>query len=102
MIFILKTLLQIYIPTTKKKQLQKEIQEQTITLYQNSKYRYIIIEDFNSIPNPCIDHSSSKKISIHKTQLIKYLISHQYKDIYHFFSLTPKILHFKIQIFRVE
>ena len=48
-------LLQIYIPTTKKKQLRKEIQEQIIKLCQNPKYRYIIIRDFNSVPNPRID-----------------------------------------------
>ena len=78
-------LLQIYIPTTEKKQLRKEIQEQIITMCQNTKYRYIIMGDFNSVPNPRIDRSPSKKTSIPETQLIKYLISHQYKDIYRFF-----------------
>src|SRR5260363_82481 len=46
--------------------------------------------DFNSVPNPRIDHLPSKKTSVPETQLIKYLISHQYKDIYHFFFPNSK------------
>jgi len=41
--------------------------------------------DLNGVPNPRIDHSPPKKTSIPELQLIKYLQSHQFKDIYHFF-----------------
>ena len=41
--------------------------------------------DFNSVPNPRIDHLPLKKSSIPESQLIKYLISFQFKDIYRLF-----------------
>ena len=45
--------------------------------------------DFNGVPNPRIDRLPSKKSSIPESQLIKYLISFQFKDTYHlFFSNT--------------
>src|ERR1041384_1572563 len=41
--------------------------------------------DFNSVPNPRLDRFPPKKSSILESQLIKYLQSQQYKDIYRFF-----------------
>src|SRR5260363_387208 len=78
-------LLQIYVPTQEKKQLRKDIQEHIISLAQNSNYKLIIIGDFNSVPNPRLDRSLAKKFSIPEFQLIKFLYSHQCKDIYYYF-----------------
>src|SRR6185436_3068786 len=78
-------LLQIYFPTYEKKQLRKEVQDHLISLTQNNKYKLIIIGDLNSVSNPRIDRSPPKKLSISKSQLIQYLISFQFKDIYHTF-----------------
>ena len=85
-------LLQIYIPTQEKKQLRRDIQEHIISLTQNSKYKLIIMGDFNSVPNPRLDRLPPKKSSIPESQLIKYLQSQQYKDIYRFFF--PNIQNF--------
>ena len=41
--------------------------------------------DLNSVPNPRIDRSPSKKSSIPESQIIQYLISFQFKDIYRIF-----------------
>ena len=46
--------------------------------------------DFNGIPNARIDRNSPKKISIPELQLIKYLISHQFKDSYRTFFPNSK------------
>ena len=54
-------LLQIYIPTSEKKQLCKEIQEQIILLTQNPNYKIIIMGDLNGVPNPRSDRLPSKK-----------------------------------------
>jgi exonuclease III len=82
-------LIQIYNPTYEKKELRKEVLDYIISLTQNTKYKIIIMGDFNSVPNPRINHLPSKKSSISESQLIKYLISFQFKDIYHlFFSNT--------------
>ena len=78
-------LLQIYIPTSEKKQLCKEIQEQIILLTQNPNYKIIIMGDFNGISNSRSDRLPPKKTSIPELQLIKYLQSQQFKDIYRFF-----------------
>ena len=88
-------LLQVYIPTHEKKQLRKDIQEHIITLSQNSNYKLIIMGDFNSVPNPRLDRFPSKKSSIPESQLIKYLQSQQYKDIYRF--LFPDTQNFTFQ-----
>ena len=55
-------LLQIYFPTYEKKQLRKEVQDYLISLTQNNKYKLIIIGDLNSVLNPRIERSFSKKI----------------------------------------
>src|SRR5205814_538321 len=67
----------------------KDIQEYLILLLQHLTYKIIIMGDFNGVPNARLDRNPSKKTSIPELQLIKYLISHQYKDIYrHFFPKT--------------
>jgi len=78
-------LIQIYNPTYEKKELRKEVLDYIISLTQNTKYKIIIMGDFNSVPNPRIDRLPSKKSSIPESQLIKYLISFQFKDTYRLF-----------------
>jgi exonuclease III len=78
-------LIQIYNPTYEKKELRKEVLDYIISLTQNTKYKIIIMGDFNSVPNPRIDRLPPKKSSIPESQLIKYLISFQFKDIYRLF-----------------
>ena len=95
-------LLQIYIPTAEKKQLCKDVQEYIISLLQNPNYKVIIMGDFNSVPNPRIDHLPPKKTSIPELQLTKFLISHQYKDLYRFFFPDTKNTHSIDQIYKVE
>ena len=81
-------ILQIYLPTSEKKQLRAKIQEQIILLCNNSNYQHIILCDFNSIPNPHQDRNPPKNTSIPESQILKYLISHQFKDIYRLFFLS--------------
>src|SRR6185295_14576102 len=82
-------ILQIYLSIAEKKQLRFEIQEQIIQLCNNSNYQLIILGDFNSVPNPRLDRNPPKNTSIPESQILKYLISHQFKDIYRlFFPLT--------------
>src|ERR1043165_90799 len=81
-------ILQIYLPTSEKKQLHAKIQEQIILLCNNSNYQIIMLGDFNSVPNPRQDRNSPKNTSIPESQILKYLISHQFKDIYRLFFPT--------------
>ncbi|CAG8818171.1 17020_t:CDS:1, partial [Cetraspora pellucida] len=81
-------ILQIYLSTSEKKQLHAKIQEQIILLCNNSNYQLIILSDFNSVPNPHQDRNPSKNTSIPESQILKCLISHQFKDIYRFFFPT--------------
>ncbi|CAG8836684.1 2628_t:CDS:1, partial [Cetraspora pellucida] len=78
-------ILQIYLPTVEKKQLRSEIQEQIIQLCNNSIYQLIILGNFNSVPNPHLNRNPPKNTSIPESQILKYLISHQFKDIYQLF-----------------
>ena len=57
----------------------------------NTIYKIIIIGDLNSTPNPRLDRFPAKKSSIPESQLIKFLISQQYKDTFYlFFSKETK------------
>src|SRR5690349_3844650 len=51
--------------------------------------------DLNSVLDPRINCSPSKKTSIPELQLIKYLQYQQFKDIYHFFF--PNVSNFTFQ-----
>jgi hypothetical protein len=75
-------LLQIYLPTQEKKKLRKEIQETIINLLTDNNYKTIIMGDFNSVPNPRKDRNPPKSSSIPESQLLKFLISHQFMDSY--------------------
>ena len=78
-------LLQVYFPTAEKKQLRKEVQEEIIKLCLDTTYKIILMGDLNSVPNPRQDRLPPKKSSIPESQLIKFLISQQFKDTYRLF-----------------
>ena len=56
--------------------------------------------DLNSVSNPWSDRLSSKKTSIPELQLIKYLQSQQFKDIYRFFF--PNSFNFTFQCSNIQ
>ena len=80
----------------RKKQLHINVQEQIIQLCNNSNYKLIILSNFNSVPNSQLDRNPPKNTSIPESQLLKYLISHQFKDIFRlFFPQTQNFTFFR-------
>ncbi|CAG8803914.1 2928_t:CDS:1, partial [Gigaspora rosea] len=60
---------------------KKDVLKQINTFIQTSKYKIILIGDFNSTPNLKLDRYPPKKISLPESQLIKTLKPH-FHDIY--------------------